>query len=486
VIVPAARLRNLNPLYQDAAVKFVENCEQRLFQRPDDAIHRGYDRQTEADFAEPDNFFSNYEPLTSADAAEIKDEAIGFMRYTYPMRKLIRTAARGSKPAYFVSSAHPRLVAGKASQNTRYLQLRPDLVEPRRLYLAETCTRLRRRIPAGDPVLTPVNAVMPGRRNNPPEPAARIRPLAVFNPIHYLELPELFMEFACSLTGKSPSMTGAGSEGALTKAPFNALPPIIDLNNALVSHLLTGHETFISAAGYVGPRVRVDHDVSLLIPEVWCRMTPQERAAEFLIGEGHLERCRDFEHRGVTVLASRLGYRITASFVRMFFGRVFNHPHVVFTEEMLRPETQDPDVFADGMDNIASGHRRIAQAYFDDGTIALACPPLRALLTIMRDGSCEGKDLEHPEIRGLFTRDALLASRWYAERLRAKQRIDSDLWERHVLHLQGFLARPNYEDEARRLRIEERLARARDTLEEVGSPAYLEFLQGTLGADPGV
>ena len=24
--------------------KFVQNCEQRRFQRPDDAIHRGYDR----------------------------------------------------------------------------------------------------------------------------------------------------------------------------------------------------------------------------------------------------------------------------------------------------------------------------------------------------------------------------------------------------------------------------------------------------------
>ena len=40
-----------------------------------------------------------------------------------------------------------------------------------------------------------------------------------------------------------------GSEGALTKGPFNALPPIIDLNNALVSFVLTGHHTFVTAAG---------------------------------------------------------------------------------------------------------------------------------------------------------------------------------------------------------------------------------------------
>ena len=61
-----------------------------------------------------------------------------------------------------------------------------------------------------------------------------------------MELPELFMEFICSITGKSPSTTGAGSEGALTKGPFNALPPIIDLNAALVSYLLTGYGALLS------------------------------------------------------------------------------------------------------------------------------------------------------------------------------------------------------------------------------------------------
>ena len=54
-------------------------------------------------------------------------------------------------------------------------------------------TRLRRRVPPGDSIYNPVTAVLPGRRNNPPEPG--LRPLAVFNPIHYFELPELFMEF---------------------------------------------------------------------------------------------------------------------------------------------------------------------------------------------------------------------------------------------------------------------------------------------------
>src|SRR5690606_11743490 len=154
----------------------------------------------------------------------------------------------------------------------------------------------RRRLPPETPIYTPVTAVLPGRRNNPPEPG--IRPLAVFNPVHYFELPELFMEFICSMTGKSPSTTRAGSEGALTKGPFNALPPIIDLTNALGSYILPGYQAFVTAAGYVGPNFRVDHDISLLVPEVWSRMSDEEREPKFLIAERCLDKCEDFEHRG--------------------------------------------------------------------------------------------------------------------------------------------------------------------------------------------
>jgi hypothetical protein len=65
--------------------------------------------------------------------------------------------------------------------------------------------------------------VAAGRRNNAAEPG--VPPLCTYNPLHYMELPELFMEFISSMTGKSPSTTGAGSEGAMTKGPFNACPP---------------------------------------------------------------------------------------------------------------------------------------------------------------------------------------------------------------------------------------------------------------------
>jgi hypothetical protein len=464
------------------SLKFVQNAEARLFQRPDDAIHRGYDKVTESDFARLDNFFSNYEPLPCSAASELMLDAVGFHQFTEPMRRLIQDVSQNGSGGYFVCTANPRLVDGKPSKNPRYLQARPDLNQPREAYLAEMGARFRRRVGAEKPVYNPVASVLPGRRNNPPD--AGIRPLACYNPIHYFELPELFMEFICSMTGKSPSTTGAGSEGALTKGPFNALPPIIDLNNALVSYILTGHHAFVTAAGYVGPKMRVDHDISLLVPEVWCRMSPEERDPKNLIAERSLEKCEDFEHAGKKVLASRLGYRINARFVRLFFGRVFNHPYSVFTEEMLRPELQSREVFVDGMDNIVSTQKRVAQLYFDDGSVAQACPPLRALLHIMVHDQWEGRGLDHPEVRSLFTRDYLLKSDWYAARLQAKQEIDRKLWRRHVDYLERFSRRIGYEDEVERLGIAARMAEAKKTLIQVDSREYLEGLQGTLGAEP--
>jgi hypothetical protein len=482
VVVPASSLADLNPEYQQPSVKFVRNCEYRLFQRPDDAVHRGYDKQTEFDFTQPGNFLSNYEPLTPSHARELLEDSIGFDKYTAPMQDFIREAARGRPGTYFVSSAHPRLVEGRPSRNPRYLQARSDLVQPRETYLAEIATRLRRRIPLDQPVLSPVNAVLPGRRNNPPEPG--IRPLAVFNPIHYLELPELFLEFICSMTGKSPSTTGAGSEGALTKGPFNALPPIIDLNAAFVSYLLTGDAAFVTAAGYVGPHFRVDHDISLLVPEVWCRMTVAERDPQTLLAAGCLERCTDLEYDGRKILSSRLGYRITRRFVIRYFGRIFNHPSTVFTDEMLRPERQSLQIFADGMANIVETQQRVAECYFSDGSVAAACPPLRVLLHIMRDGHFEGKELDSPEIRALFTREAMLASDWYAERLVAQQEVDCRHWERGVRALQSFLGKVNYAEEAARLGIVRRLENAREVFEALRAPNYLKTLAGSIGAQP--
>ncbi len=482
VVVPAEKLSGLNPLYKNPAFKFSENCELKLFQRPDDAIHRGYDKQAELDFSRTGNFFSNYEPLKLETAKEMLEDVISFSQYTEPVQRLIREFVEKGDANYLVATSHPRVIDGKPTKNPRYLQPRPDLLEPRDSYVADVSMRFQRRVPYGQPVRKPVNVVVPGRRNNPPEP--KIRSLAVFNPIHYLELPELFMECICSLTGKSPSTTGAGSEGALTKGPFNCLPPILDLNDALVSYLLTNDHAFVTAAGYVGPHARVDHDVSLLVPEILARMTVEERDAKFLIENQYLEKCRDFEHHGQRVLASRLGWRITARFARTFFGRMFNHPDRIFTDAMLKPETQSLELFADGMANIVETQGSVAQHYFDDGSIEMACPPLRALLHIMARGEFEGRDLQSVKVRHLFTRENMLVSAWYGERLRAKQAVDTKLWQRHVSYLTKFVTKPNYADEVARLGVEDRLHKARRELKRVTAPEYPDELRGTLGVNP--
>src|SRR5262249_18373959 len=150
--------------------------------------------------------------------------------------------------------------------------------------------------------------------------------------------------------------------------------------------------------------------------------TARERDPAFLIAEGHLEPLADFEHAGRAVLASRLGYRVTAQFVRTFFGRVFDHPDRVFDEAFLRPETQDLEAFVDGVHNITEAQQRVALQAFEDGSVEDACPPLRALLSIMGHGAFEGKDAHHSAVRRLFTRDALEESDWYRRRLAARQR----------------------------------------------------------------
>jgi phosphoenolpyruvate carboxykinase (diphosphate) len=487
VVLPRTSLTDLDREYKNLSVKLVANCEALLFQRPDDAIHPGVDRQAEADIASPGTFLSNYEPLTTAQVRALVDHVVEFDRYTPPMKSLLEGFASresASNGGFAVASSHPRLVNGKPSLNPRYLQKRPDLTDPRSGYLAEIAARLERDIPAARPVYFPVNSVLAGRRNSPPDAAAGLPPLAVYAPIHYQELPELFMECISSLTGKSPATTGFGSEGALTKGPFNALWPVVDLNNALVSAILTGDTGFTTTAGYIGPHFRVDHDVSMLVPEIWCRMRVAERDPRWLIESGSLEKIEDFTWEGRRVQASRLGYRITVAFADRFLGRIFETPDSVFPLEMLRPELQDRGMFTAGVDAIVESQRRVAACYFEDGSIEAACPPLRALLEIMAHGSSRGRGVDHAEIRGLFTREALLSSDWYGERLRTKQQRDVALWQRHLDALTHFPAPERPFPRRDGIDYENRLALAHAQLARVSSHAYLDELVGTIGADP--
>jgi hypothetical protein len=151
---------------------------------------------------------------------------------------------------------------------------------------------------------------------------------------------------------------------------------------------------------------------------------------------------------------------------------------------MLKPELQGMDMFVDGMDNICTTHRRVAESYFADGGIDFACPPLKALLHIMAYGHFEGKDLNAPELRALFSRESLLTSSWYKDRLNAKQKIETSLWKRHITYLEAYLDRPSFADTVARLDLQSRLAHARQRLQETESPAYREKLDGSLGVQP--
>ncbi len=485
ITIPVSDDIKTNRRYKHRGVKFTRNCEYRFFQRPDDAIVRGYDKQAELDFSGASNFFSNYEPLTRDEARNIMKDAIRFDQFTAPTQAMIKAFVKDEDgPDYMVCTAFPRIVDGKPTKNPRYLQTRPNLINPRNMYLANMGARLFREIPLDREVPFPVNAVLAGRRNNPPDLEAKIRPLCVYNPLHYQELPELFMDFIASLTGKSPSTTGAGSEGALTKGPFNALPPIIDLNNSLVSYLVSGYEGFSSAAGWIGPKYRVDHDISLLVPEIWCRMTPEEQDVEFLLKNGHLEAVEDFDYEGKSIPGSRLGYRITKKFVHTFCGRILSNPSTLFTEDMLKPELQDMDIYVDGINNIVETQKRVALLYFEDNSVEMACPPLKALLHIMVYGEYEGKPLSDPEIRNLFTAENCFESDWYQERLITRHEVSVKLAKRYVSGLQAFLEKEEYEDECERLNIADRLEAAKTSLEQIKAQRSLVLFKGTLGTDP--
>jgi hypothetical protein len=407
-----------------------------------------------------------------------------YIAYTDPVKAHIEAFLKGDDE-YCIVSSEPRIVDGKPSKNPRYLEHRSDFLDPLKTYLSELGVRLSRKIPLDQPVHQPVNAILAGRRNNPPdmENGKKILPLSVYNPIHYQELPELFMDFISSLTGKSPSTTGAGSEGALTKAPFNMLLPIYDLNNALLSYILGDYVAFTTPAGHIGPHMRVDHDISILVPELWSRLDESERNPARLIEEGSFEKLEDFEYEGVMIPASRLGYRMTNVFSYKYLGKIFDEPQSVFSEEILKPEKQSLEAFVDGILNITAGHRKAALDYFKDGSIDAAIPPIKALLHIMADGTFEGDTIASKSIREMFSKEVVLSSNWYRERLKNKQQIDVALMQRKIANLEAFITNPMNKGIIREFKYVERLQEAEETLFYYQSEAYLNALFGTLGAE---
>ena len=143
------------------------------------------------------------------------------------------------------------------------------------------------------------------------------------------------------------------------------------------------------------------------------------------------------------------------------------------------------DVFAESMASIVATHQRVAESYFSDGTIALACPPLKALLEIMAYGkTADGLGLDAPELRAQFTRESVLASDWYAARLDAKQKNDENRLKRAVAGLYDFIDGPGNAEVVSRLGLLERRAQIQAERVRAGSPDYRAGLVGTLGVQP--
>ncbi len=469
----------------DKSYKFTTNCEYRFFQRPDDAIHKGFDKRAERDLSGDNLFVTNYRPLTKADAQEIKDDIMSYIAYSEPVVNHIE-AFLENDDEYCIISSEPRIVDGKISKNPRYLENRRDISCPINTYLADIGIRFSRKVPLNKPIYHPVDVVLPGRRNNPAsvDGDKHIRPLSVYNPLHYQELPELFMDYISSLTGKSPSTTGAGSEGALTKAPFNMLLPIYDLNSALLSYILSGYNTFTTPAGYIGNKARVDHDITMLIPELWARFDKDEYNPQKLIEEGALEKIEDFEYNGKMIPASILGYRITKHFTTQYFGKIFDEPQSIFSEDILKPEMQNMKDFVDGVLNIHEAHKKTAESYFIDGSIEAAIPPLKALLHLMTDRDYQGYTLQDKAFRQLFDKQYVLTSDWYKKRLRNKQAVNMVIMDRKINNLKAFVNDPINAEIVKECKYTEKLESAIARKVHYASAAYLDELVGTIGAEP--
>jgi hypothetical protein len=139
--------------------------------------------------------------------------------------------------------------------------------------------------------------------------------------------------------------------------------------------------------------------------------------------------------------------------------------------------------YVEGIENIAAAERSVALNYFEDGSVDAACPPLQALLHIMAHGSWNGKSIDDPGLRGMFTREAMIGSDWYRERLKVKQERDIALWGRHVTALDAF-RHGRIAPGLRSVDVEGRLKAAEERLTQVSHPEYWRELEGTIGADP--
>lgn len=102
----------------------------------------------------------------------------------------------------------------------------------------------------------------------------------------------------------------------------------------------------------------------------------------------------------------------------------------------------------------------------------------------MAEGSWNGVDQTDNSVRSLFSREKLMESDWYKERLKAKQQVDIRLWQRHVHYLSDYTSRKTHRTVIDRLCLQSRLKEAQSRLSFCQTDEYVDRIQGTLGVQP--
>ena len=135
--------------------------------------------------------------------------------------------------------------------------------------------------------------------------------------------------------------------------------------------------------------------------------------------------------------------------------------------------------------------QRVAEMYIADGGADMAVPPLKALLYMMRDGEYEGMTLTSPEFRAMWSRENILKSDWYMERLKCFQTKETDRLQRGLEYMEHFIKGPDatpgdwkgkqiVED----LQLHDRISSIKAQIDAVKKPDFVQHLVGSLGVDP--
>jgi hypothetical protein len=152
---------------------------------------------------------------------------------------------------------------------------------------------------------------------------------------------------------------------------------------------------------------------------------------------------------------------------------------------MLKPELQDEDQYADSIKNLLETGKNIAERYFNDNSVEKACPPLKALLTIMTKGEWEGNKLTDKKFRDLFEPQNILQSEWYNERLKTRIQVTQNYWESRVEYLDNFIKDQANKETCKRLSIQEKKDFALNALSKLkDNNSAVARIFGCLGTDP--